>query len=88
MNLQHSIKKTYVTVDEDFDQIMFCREPPYKESAWAKSWLEFGVLSSLSFRINFQGILKSWELVLDKQFVKEMENVLARGKGEKVDLGE
>jgi len=62
VNLQHSIKKTSTMVCENFHQTVFCGESTYKMSAWAKFWLEFGVLSSLSFKINFQGIRKSWEL--------------------------
>lgn len=55
-----------MTVRENFNQVVFCGESTYKESAWAKFWLELGILSSLSFKINFQGIIKSWELFLDK----------------------
>lgn len=55
-----------MTACENFDQIVLCGESTYKQSAWVKFWLEFGILSSLSFKINFQGILRSWELFLDK----------------------
>lgn len=55
---------------------LFCEESAYQESVWATLCLEFDILSSLSFKLNFQGVIKSSELF----FVKEMENILARGK--------
>lgn len=78
--LQHGLKKTPVTVYENSDQIVFRGESAHQESAWATFCLELDILSSLSFKLNFQGIIKSWELFLVKYFVKEMENILVRGK--------
>lgn len=52
-----------MTVRENFDRVVFCGESTYKESAWAKFWLELGILSSLSFKINFQRYYKELGII-------------------------
>lgn len=43
------------------DQIVFGGEFAYERSAWVEVLTWIYILSSLYFKINFQGIIMSWE---------------------------